>query len=134
MEEDKVVVDFAIPVYENGQVAGEPISGKPANIIPRSVCQGYVDKCGFNYKKVPTTKMLQIGELFGVKTREGTVYGQPGDWLAIDSRGWPYIIAQDEQQRIYRRVRREVKPMVRPEDIDVPEPSEDAGKGFAGTP
>lgn len=53
------------------------------------------------YQKIGTTKMMRILQPFRVETREGVMECQDG-YLAIDSDGWPYPIAADEQARIYR--------------------------------
>lgn len=52
------------------------------------------------YRKVGTTRMIRITEPFRVETREGVIECQDG-YLAVDSGGWPYPIAADEQSRIY---------------------------------
>lgn len=53
------------------------------------------------FSKSGSTKMVRIEGPFTVVTREGTMECEDG-WLAIDSRGWPYPIADDEQANIYQ--------------------------------
>lgn len=61
------------------------------------------------YRKTQTIRAIQMGQPFSVVTKEGTMTGQNGDWLAIahdDSpetpHRWP--IAQDVFGRTYEEV------------------------------
>jgi hypothetical protein len=55
------------------------------------------------YRKVlPVTARRMFGP-FRVRTREGELLCEDG-WLAIDSGGYPYPIADDEFSRIYEPV------------------------------
>jgi hypothetical protein len=47
--------------------------------------------------------MVRIDGPFVVETSEGTVMCEDG-WLAVDARGYPYPIADDEQVLIYEPV------------------------------
>lgn len=53
------------------------------------------------FYKVASTRMRRIDGPFRVLTSEGEVQCEDG-WLALDSRGYPYPIAVDEQAAIYR--------------------------------
>lgn len=55
------------------------------------------------YRKKVTTRMLRVAGPFAVETSEGWVHCENG-WLAIDARGYPYPIADDEQNLIYEAV------------------------------
>lgn len=55
-----------------------------------------------SYRKKVHTEMVRINGPFVVETQEGPLLCQDG-WLARDSRGWPYPIADEEQQAIYER-------------------------------
>ena len=55
------------------------------------------------YRKKKFTKALRIKGEFFVETTEGTLTCKNG-WLAIDSRGFPYPIADDEFQEIYEKI------------------------------
>jgi hypothetical protein len=61
-------------------------------------------------KKVPT-KALRINEPFEVRTSEGPLVCQSG-YLCLDARGYPYPVAADEFDLIYRdsEVEREDQP------------------------
>lgn len=52
------------------------------------------------YRKKVTTQMVRIDGPFTVETDEGPLTCDDG-WLAIDARGNPYPIADDEHQLIY---------------------------------
>ncbi len=53
------------------------------------------------YAKQTTTPARRIKGPFDVMTREGAISCEDG-WLAVDSGGWPYPIAADEFDRIYK--------------------------------
>ena len=53
-------------------------------------------------KKVPTL-MIRIDEPFVVKTSEGPLKCEDG-WLAVDARGYPYPLADDEKDLIYEEI------------------------------
>lgn len=58
------------------------------------------------FKKTATTKAIRIEGPFRVMTSESEnepFYCEDG-WLAIDARGYPYAIADDEFQQIYEAV------------------------------
>lgn len=55
------------------------------------------------YKKKVTTRMTRIKGPFVVETDEGPLRCEDG-WLAMDARGYPYPIADSEQQLIYEPV------------------------------
>ncbi len=55
------------------------------------------------FRKVTTTRMVRVDGPFTVATREGEITCADG-WLAIDSGGWPYPIADEEQRLIYEPV------------------------------
>lgn len=52
-------------------------------------------------KREPT-KVLQMKEPFTCVTQHGTVQGEAGDYLAVDSDGWPYPISQNVFEPTYR--------------------------------
>ena len=54
------------------------------------------------WRKTSFTHMIKIDGPFTVETDEGPLTCQDG-FLAIDSRGYPYPIATDEQAIIYER-------------------------------
>lgn len=53
-----------------------------------------------SFRKLTETKAVRIEGPFSVATREGVITCEDG-WLAVDSGGWPYPIADDEFRRIY---------------------------------
>ena len=53
-----------------------------------------------SYRKRHLTRAVRIDGPFRVVTQEGELSCQDG-WLAVDSRGWPYPIADDEFRAIY---------------------------------
>jgi hypothetical protein len=55
------------------------------------------------FRKKVTTRMLRIKGPFTVETSEGPLICQDG-WLAVDARGYPYPIADDEKELIYEEV------------------------------
>ena len=55
------------------------------------------------FRKKHLTKAIRIEGPFKVETTEGPLDCQDG-WLAVDSRGFPYPIADDEFQNIYERI------------------------------
>jgi hypothetical protein len=55
------------------------------------------------YRKTSLTQMVRIQGPFEVQTREGLISCADG-WLALDSAGWPYPVAADEQAVIYELV------------------------------
>ena len=65
--------------------------------------EGKNEDCWRIFRKKATTKAIRIDGPFEVETTEGTLSCQDG-WLAIDSRGFPYPIADDEFQQIYAEV------------------------------
>lgn len=52
------------------------------------------------YRKHALTSAIRIDGPFEVETSEGKLTCQDG-WLAIDKRGYPYPIADDEFRMIY---------------------------------
>lgn len=54
------------------------------------------------YQKHSITRAQRIEGPFTVHTREGVMVCSDG-WLAIDSLGYPYPIAAEEFDRIYRK-------------------------------
>lgn len=55
------------------------------------------------YRKIVTTRAMRVSEPFDAETREGKI-GCPDGYVAIDSGGYPYPIARDEFERIYKLV------------------------------
>jgi hypothetical protein len=55
-----------------------------------------------SFVKIVPTRMVRINGPFVVNTSEGPLSCADG-WLAVDARGYPYPIADDEQSLIYRR-------------------------------
>lgn len=53
-------------------------------------------------KKTPT-RMLRIDGPFTVETSEGPLTCQDG-WLAVDARGYPYPLDDEEKNLIYKEV------------------------------
>lgn len=52
-----------------------------------------------------TGRSVRINKVgFAVVSPQGELSGPWGSWLAIDSRGLPYIIANEEHARIYDEV------------------------------
>ena len=56
------------------------------------------------YRKTTTTKAVQIPIPFHVKTLEGTMVGEPGDWLAEGVDGERYPIANSIFLKTYEEV------------------------------
>lgn len=52
-------------------------------------------------QKLGTTQVRRMQGPFSTMTREGAI-DCPDGYLAVDSGGWPYPIAKDECERIYR--------------------------------
>ena len=52
------------------------------------------------YRKTALSRMVRIDGPFTVETREGVI-SCPDGYLAVDSQGFPYPIAADEQVAIY---------------------------------
>lgn len=76
------------------------------------------------YRKIPLTRALRISGPFRVRTSESEnepFLCQDG-YLAIDSRGYPYAIAADEFEQIYKvaqdRAEEQLRPDCRQEDPD----------------
>jgi len=59
-----------------------------------------IEGWGF-YQKARLTQARRVQGPFRVVTREGQIECQDG-YLAIDSGGYPYPIAKDEFERIYK--------------------------------
>lgn len=55
------------------------------------------------FRKKVNTRMIRIDGPFTVNTSEGPLHCEDG-WLAMDARGYPYPIANDEHQQIYEPV------------------------------
>jgi hypothetical protein len=56
------------------------------------------------FRKIGTTKVAKIGVPFEVETSEGLMRCESG-WLAIDSEGNPYPIADDVFEKTYEEIR-----------------------------
>jgi hypothetical protein len=52
-------------------------------------------------KKPIPIRCIQINEPFEVETLEGTMKGQPGDWLVVGVHGEMYPIAKDIFEKTY---------------------------------
>lgn len=55
------------------------------------------------FRKKVTTMAIRMEGQFQVETSEGPIHC-PDGWLAVDQRGYPYPIPDDEFQLIYEKV------------------------------
>jgi hypothetical protein len=64
------------------------------------------DPAGFSsfVRKNPTTRARVMTRTFTVETPNGTVDGQPGDYLALDDLDQPYVISNDVFNATFDRV------------------------------
>jgi len=57
------------------------------------------------FRKKILTRAFQADFDFEIHTREGIVYGQKGDWIALDNEGNPYPIADEIMKAMYEEYR-----------------------------
>lgn len=74
-----------------------------------------------SYRKTEPIEAMPMDKDFTVQTREGTVKGNAGDYLAVDSEGYPYPIAKDEMHAVYAKA-------------DPADPDEDGDPGASEDP
>ena len=58
-------------------------------------------KCWKKYIKIRPIEACQVDEEGYIETREGILKFYPGDYIALDSEGYPYPISKSEFERIY---------------------------------
>lgn len=64
--------------------------------------ENFLEQAG-TFRKTALTRALRIDGPFKVETSEGPLDCEDG-WLAVDARGYPYPIADDEFTMIYEAV------------------------------
>lgn len=55
------------------------------------------------FRRKTPTRMFRVAGPFTVETSDGRVHCENG-WVAVDARGYPYPIADDEQASAYEAV------------------------------
>jgi 2'-5' RNA ligase len=83
------------PAAAPAEVETKTASGKPRYDRENLPAAGWG-----TYRKTATTRAVRIQGPFSTVTREGEVSTDDG-WLALDSAGWPYPIADAEMQTVY---------------------------------
>jgi len=73
--------------------------------LTEGVCKMLTDRMGKKFRKIQPITALKMDMKFSVETGQGVTGGEPGDYLAVDSRGKFYIIAADEFANTYRLYR-----------------------------
>lgn len=70
-----------------------------------AVAKMMIEGMGKKYKKHVPTSALKMDFAFSVETKEGTLSGKPGDWLAMDVKGRFYPIDAETFSSMYRPYR-----------------------------
>ena len=74
-------------------------------VLTDSVAKMMMEKMGKKYSKKVPTAALQMDFPFSVQTKEGTMTGKTGDWLAMDTQGNFYPIGAAVFAETYRPAR-----------------------------
>lgn len=64
----------------------------PRNYFTKETASAIVFGSGSKYRRVTRTLAVQLNQPFAVDTGHGIATGLPGDYLCIDSDGFPYPV------------------------------------------